>query len=67
MPLFPPKPGTAQRCDCHGDQVMAVLRPDIQAVEVRDRRHGTAHMLRMSLTEVVQTLDPKGTTVQVMR
>lgn len=61
------RPGTAKRCDCHGEQVMAVLRWDNQTVEVKDRRHGTAHQVSVSLKEIVRVLDPSGTTVQLVR
>lgn len=61
------KPGTAQRCDCHGQEVMAVLRTDIQTVEVKDRRHGTAHQVSVSLRELVRVLDPTGTTARLVR
>ena len=61
------KPGTARRCDCHGEQVMAIMRPDIQTVEVRDRRHGTAHQISVGLKELVRVLDPTGTTARLLK
>ena len=60
------KPGTARRCDCHNEQVMAVFRFDNQTVEVRDRRHGTAHQVAVSLKEIVKVLDPTGTTARLV-
>ena len=65
----PLRPGTALRCSCHGQQVMAVSRPDLQAVIVQDRRHGTDHILRLGaehLAQLVRTLDPLGTTATLI-
>jgi hypothetical protein len=45
---------------------MAVLRPDLQAVVVKDRRHGTVHGTILSLTQIVRSLDPTGTTAQLV-
>lgn len=56
------RPGTAARCACHRTEVMAVLRPDLQAIVVKDRRHGTVHGAVLSLTQIVRSLDPTGTT-----
>ncbi len=60
------RPGTAARCACHGNEVMAVLRPDNRTVEVRDRRHGTAHVLILNLPSLIRTLDPLGTTATLV-
>ena len=62
-----PEPGTAQRCDCHGDETLAVMRPSTQSVDIRDRRHGTTHMLSLDLRQIVRVLDPAGTTARILR
>ena len=62
-----PRPGTALRCGCDGIETLAVARPQEGLIEIRDKRHGLTHTLNLSLTEIVRTLDPKGTTVQMVR
>ena len=53
---------TAVRCDCHGNEMLAIASADAGVVEVRDRRHGTTHAARMGLDAIVRMLDPGGTT-----
>ena len=59
--------GTAQRCDCDGREVMAVADLQRGMLEVRDRRHGTAHHRAWHLSELVNLLDPRGTSYTAVK
>lgn len=54
--------GTTQVCECHGREVMARVIPDQGVVAVQRKTHGTYHYLTIGLADIVQTLDPQGTT-----
>ena len=54
--------GTAIKCDCCHDEVLAVAYPALGGIKVTDRRHGTHHTRFLTLEQVVRQLDPHGTT-----
>lgn len=56
--------GTLQRCACHGSQSLAVAYPDTGIFAVSDRRHGTTHRRTFRLAELVELLDPAGTSFE---
>ena len=53
--------GTAVKCTCCGSETLCYTHPEQSVLAIKDRRHGTAHMLVMSLDTLVQALDPNGT------
>lgn len=53
--------GTAQRCDCHHQAILAFAKPSQGILEVRDKQHGTHHLKSWTLADLVSILDPKGT------
>jgi hypothetical protein len=56
---------TSLLCDCcppGRKEVLAKLVFDSSSVEVRDRRHGTAHVVARTLDQIVRAFDPLGTT-----
>lgn len=56
---------TSLLCDCCAPgrkEVLAKLVFDSSTVEVRDRRHGTGHVVARTLDQIVRTFDPSGTT-----
>ena len=58
--------GTAQKCGCCGQEILAMLHPQKGLLEIHDRRHGTTHKLILTLSNLVSVLDPNGTTYQVI-
>jgi len=55
---------TALKCDCHRHETLAVGNPQEGCISIRDRRHGTSHDLSLALSQIVQMLDPEGTSFQ---
>lgn len=53
-------------CDCCDRETLAVADLLEGRLEIRDRRHGTVHHVTMNVIQVVQLLDPQGTTVVVL-
>ena len=55
------------KCNCCEEgHREGVARIDGTALEIRHRRHGTLHEGRYGLTELVQMLDPAGTTARLL-
>lgn len=55
---------TSLLCSCcppGSREVLAKARFDQQAIEVRDRRYGTSHVVSLPLSKIVSMLDPRGT------
>ena len=52
--------GTLQHCECCHREVMAKVQDG--TLEVRDRRNREHHAKRWTLGELVNLLDPEGTT-----
>ena len=60
----PPSHSTSLLCQCCAPgrkEVLAKAHFDRQAIEVRDRRYGTSHVVSMGLAQIVAILDPRGT------
>ena len=53
--------GTAQRCGCCGTKVVAVARPSEGVLEIQKQVHGSVHLKKYDLGDLVDLLDPKGT------
>lgn len=52
--------GSAQRCDCHHSQVLAVAVPGV-GLAIKDRRHSIDHATILTIDNLVNALDPNGT------
>ena len=50
-----------QRCDCHGREVLASVIDHTQTLEVKARTHGATHSVEFTLSDLVDLLDPQGT------
>ena len=60
----PPSHSTSLLCQCCAPgrkEVLAKAHFDRQAIEVRDRRYGTSHVVSMGLAQIVMMLDPHST------
>mgnify|MGYP001558895693 FL=1 len=53
---------TSLKCSCCRTETMAKAIPEAGLLEVRDKRHGTGHVLALTLHDVVRIFDPLGTT-----
>ena len=56
--------GTLLKCACCGWETLAKVIPGNPHIEIHDRRHGMVHTLNLTLSEMVDLLDPMGTTYQ---
>ncbi len=59
--------GTALRCKCCKTKTVAVSYPDDGKIEIRKRAHGQDHVAGFSLRELVEMLDPAGTSYQPVK